>query len=155
MIYIVSKKQHSSLPVSLSLDEQALKPVMNVFVEQLKLLLGVPSINDRNVDAPDILTSSNHIPLWFVIFIIIINWLKKIFFCYLQANDYLVRSHLYENLITTTTTLQSLSSLVESLTTMKVLDHIKTLLEVFILFYFLTIFNFISFVCLVFIVIIE
>merc|ERR1712000_48025 len=99
----------NSLPVSLSLDEQALKPVMNVFVEQLKLLLGVPSINDRNVDAPDILTSSNHIPLWQI--------------------DYLVRSHLYENLITTTTTLQSLSSLVESLTTMKVLDHIKTLLE--------------------------
>lgn len=41
-----------------------------------------------------------------------------------------MRAHLYENLVTSTTALHSLSLLVESLTTMKVLEHIQVLLEV-------------------------
>ena len=82
---------------------------MTAFVEQLKRLLGLPAFDADSVDAAQLLRPHDAIADWQV--------------------DLLVRAHLYENLVSTTQTLHSLSRLVASLKTMKVLGHIKTLLD--------------------------
>jgi hypothetical protein len=88
---------------------------MSVFAEQLKRLLGASTAEERAAGVapgtltPRVLPAGDGVTEWQV--------------------DWMLRERLYENIMAAKTTVVSLARLVEQLPTMKVLDHIRILMQ--------------------------
>lgn len=135
-------------PIKLQLTVEQLRGEMTRFVEHIKALMGVATQSTgsiRIVRSPlalsDWQVNSFQCVFYFIWFIFTYQSMLQL--------DTIIRSHLFENLLTATETIHSLSLLVDSLKTMTVLDHIKILLEVSyssrsLYFYFSMVYDIIS-----------